>query len=156
MNISLSEIVNEFFASLKSKNIENLKKIYHTQIMYSDPLYGLLHNEDVFKRWQFFCNENKIENIEILDIKEYDHEYAMAHWDCTFYYGITHKKVTLSIKSFFKIENNVITEQSDAYRLSKFISQAYGIKGLLFGWIKFMQHRVKRTALKNLFPHKIN
>ena len=151
MNNSLISIVNLFFASLKSRNIEKMMEIYHSKIIYSDPLYGLLKQEDVIKRWQLLLEENVIEDIQIMDIKEYDDEYAMAHWNCTFYYTITQKKVTLSIKSFFKIENNLIIEQSDAYRLSKFISKAYGIKGLLLGWTKFMQHRVKKTALKKIF-----
>jgi hypothetical protein len=43
-----------------------------------------------------------------------------------------------------------IIEHSDAFRLSTWIGQALGWKGILFGWTGFMKRAVQRNARKNL------
>ncbi|TXH21128.1 MAG: hypothetical protein E6Q95_04460 [Chitinophagaceae bacterium] len=150
VEMQLNSVINHFFDALKQNNEQDLLHYLDTNYVYNDPLYGLLYHNDARKRWKLWIQKNKIENIEIIEITEYDHEYAMVHWKSVFYYQPTNKKVTLFIKFYFKIENNLITEKSDAYKLSVFIKEAYGLKGLLFGWIKFMQHRVRKVAIKDL------
>lgn len=156
VEMQLNNVFDHFFDALKQNNEQDLLQYLDTNYVYNDPLYGLLYHSDARKRWKLWIQENKIKNIEIIEMIAYDHEYAMVHWKCDFYYPPTNKKVQLFIKSYFKIENNLITEQSDAYRLSTFIKAAYGLKGFLFGWIKFMQNRVRKTAIahfKNFIPN---
>jgi len=49
-----------------------------------------------------------------------------------------------------KLKDGIIIEHSDAFRLSKWIGQALGWKGVLFGWTGFMKKAVQKNALKNL------
>ena len=49
-----------------------------------------------------------------------------------------------------KIKNGKIVEHRDAFRLSTWIRQALGWKGILFGWTAFMKKAVQKNARKNL------
>jgi hypothetical protein len=49
-----------------------------------------------------------------------------------------------------KLKDGKIIEHSDAFRLSTWISQALGWKGVLFGWTGFMKRAVQKNARKNL------
>jgi hypothetical protein len=58
--------------------------------------------------------------------------------------------VTNNIKAFMRIKDGKITEHSDAFRLSTWIAQAFGWKGVWFGWTGFMKRKIQNTARKSL------
>ena len=62
----------------------------------------------------------------------------------------TGNKVTNNIKAFMRLKDGKIIEHSDAFRLSTWIAQALGWKGVLFGWTGFMKRGVQNNARRNL------
>ena len=55
-----------------------------------------------------------------------------------------------SLKAFMRLKDGKIIEHSDAFKLSKWASQALGWKGALFGWMGWMQRKIQKGARKSL------
>jgi hypothetical protein len=79
-----------------------------------------------------------------------DEEYATCKWVAKYTFSKTGNKVTNNIKAFMRIKDGKIIEHSDAFRLSTWIGQALGWKGVWFGWTAFMKRAVQNNARKNL------
>ena len=58
--------------------------------------------------------------------------------------------MTNNIKAFMRIKDGKIIEHSDAFRLSTWLDQALGWKGVWFGWTGFMKRAIQNNARKNL------
>ena len=60
------------------------------------------------------------------------------------------RKVVNNIKAFMKLKDGKIIEHSDGFRLSTWAAQAFGRKGVLFGWTGFMRRGIQKNARRNL------
>jgi len=87
-----------------------------------------------------------------------DEEYATCNWIATYTFSKTGRKVVNHIKAFMRLKDGKIIEHSDGFRLSTWIAQAFGWKGIMFGWMGWMKRKVQKTARRNLnsFMGKVN
>jgi hypothetical protein len=49
-----------------------------------------------------------------------------------------------------KLKDGLITEHSDAFKLSKWAAQALGLPGIFLGWTNFMKKKIQKNARKSL------
>ena len=49
-----------------------------------------------------------------------------------------------------KLKDGKIIEHSDAFKLSNWAAQAFGVRGVLLGWTGFMKRKIQQNARKNL------
>lgn len=127
-----------------------MQDCYSEDAVFSDPVFGLLKGNEVGAMWEMLCKNASDFSLTWSDIEILDHEYATCKWVATYRFSETGKKVTNHIKAFVRINDDKITEHSDAFRLSTWIGQALGWKGVLFGWTNFMKRAVQKRARKNL------
>ncbi len=100
--------------------------------------------------WEMLCKNAKDFSLIFSNIELIDEEYATCNWVANYTFSKTGNKVTNNIKAFMRLKDGKIIEHSDAFRLSTWISQALGWKGVLFGWTGFMKRAVQNNARKNL------
>jgi hypothetical protein len=107
--------------------------------------------------WEMLCRNAKDLSagrqgfsLTYSNIQAIDEEYYTCNWTATYTFSGTGRKVINNVKAFMRINNGKIIEHSDAFRLSSWIAQAFGWKGILFGWTGFMKRKVQKTARKNL------
>lgn len=132
-------IVEEFFNAFSVGQVDKMLKLLDENIIYNDPIFGVLNGEEVRDMWMFKCNYLKDFSLTINAIDELDEEYATCNWTAKFFRNQTGHYLTMNIKSYLKIDNGKITEQSDAYKLSDWLAKVYGLKGRLFGWTGVMK-----------------
>jgi len=123
---------------------------YRDNIIFSDPVFGLLREDEVKAMWEMLCKNAKDFSLAYSDIQLLDEEYATCKWTATYTFSKTGRKVTNHIKTYMRIQDGKIIEHSDAFRLSTWIGQALGWKGVLFGWTGFMKRAVQKNARKSL------
>ncbi len=123
---------------------------YSDNVIFNDPVFGLLNAEDAKAMWEMLCKNAKDFSLIYSDIQLLDEEYATCKWTASYTFSKTGRKVVNNIKAHMRIQNEKITEHSDAFRLSTWISQALGWKGVMFGWTGFMKRAVQKNAKKNL------
>ncbi|MBA2498252.1 MAG: DUF4440 domain-containing protein, partial [Chitinophagaceae bacterium] len=69
-----------------------------------------------------------------------------CEWTAHYTFSKTGRPVVNKIKAYIKLQDGKIIEHSDAFRLRDWISQAFGWKGVLFGWTGFMKRAIRNKA----------
>lgn len=123
---------------------------YAEDIVFSDPVFMVLHGDEVRAMWEMLCTNAKDFSLTFSGIELLDEEYATCKWVATYTFSKTGRKVVNKIKAYMKFKDGKIIEHSDAFRLSTWIGQALGWKGVLFGWTGFMKRAVQKNARRNL------
>ncbi|TMI71637.1 MAG: nuclear transport factor 2 family protein [Bacteroidetes bacterium] len=149
--MSLNEdIINRFYSAFQKLDYQTMNDCYSEDIVFSDPVFMILRGDEVRAMWEMLCKNAKDFSLNFSNIELLDEEYATCRWTASYTFSKTGKKVVNKIKAYMKLENGKIIEHSDAFRLSTWIGQALGWKGVLFGWTGFMKRAVQKNARKNL------
>jgi ketosteroid isomerase-like protein len=145
-----TETIERFYTAFARLDARAMNDCYAAEVVFSDPVFMILKNDEVRSMWEMLCKNAKDFKLSFSDIEELDEEYATVRWTATYIFSKTGKKVTNRIKAFMKLKDGAIIEHSDAFRLSTWIGQALGWKGVLFGWTGFMKRAVQKNARKSL------
>jgi ketosteroid isomerase-like protein len=143
-------IVEHFYLSFQKLNHMGMNECYAEEIVFSDPVFLILKDEEVRSMWEMLCVNAKDFSLTFSEIELLDDEYATCRWTASYTFSKTGNKVVNKIKAYMRIKDGKIVEHSDAFRLSTWIGQALGWKGVMFGWTGFMKRTVQRSARKNL------
>lgn len=127
-----------------------MNEYYTDDILFSDPLSGLLQGQQVRDRLKMICRAVKDFHLTIIKTEVIDQEYVTCQWRADYYSIRLRKQITFPIKTFMKIVDGQITEQSEGYNLTQWIGKAYGVKGRLFGWTNFMKRKVQKEYQREL------
>jgi ketosteroid isomerase-like protein len=144
------DIVKRFYSAFQKRDYQTMNDCYSEDIVFSDPVFMVLKGDEVKAMWEMLCKNAKDFSLNFSDIELLDEEYATCRWTASYTFSKTGRKVVNKIKAYMKLQNGQIIEHSDAFRLSTWIGQALGWKGVLFGWTGFMKRAVQRNARKNL------
>jgi ketosteroid isomerase-like protein len=144
------EIIKKFYDSFQKLDHEGMNNCYSEDIVFSDPVFGLLHGDEVRYMWEMLCKNAKDFSLTYSDIVLLDDEYATCKWTARYTFSQTGKKVVNNVKAFMKLKEGKIIEHSDAFRLSTWAAQAFGFKGYWLGWMGWFKRRVQRKAVGSL------
>ena len=144
------QIIERFYTAFQQLDFKTMNDCYREDIIFSDPVFGLLNANKVKAMWEMLCKNAKDFSLTFSNIQAVDEEYYTCNWVASYTFSKTGRKVVNKIKAFMRIKDGKIIEHSDGFRLSTWISQAFGVKGVMLGWTGFMKRKVKSTARKNL------
>ena len=152
------ELIERFYNAFQKLDYKTMQDCYSNGIVFSDPVFGLLQGDEVKAMWEMLCKNAKGFTLTYSDIQSVDEEYATCNWTATYTFSKTGRKVVNHIKAFMRLKDGKIIEHSDGFRLSTWIAQAFGWKGIMFGWMGWMKRKVQKTARRNLnsFMGKVN
>lgn len=145
-----SAVIERFYSAFQKLDAKTMNDCYSDDIIFSDPVFLTLRGDEVRSMWEMLCKNAKDFTLTFSDIELLDEEYATCRWVANYTFSKTGNKVTNHIKAFMRLKDGKITEHSDAFRLSTWIAQALGWKGVLFGWTGFMKRGVQNNARRNL------
>ena len=143
-------LLNRFYSAFQQLDYKTMQDCYSDEVIFNDPVFGLLEGNEAKAMWEMLCRNAKDFSLIYSDIEVLDDEYATCRWIATYTFSRTGKKVANHVKAFVKIKDGKIIEHSDAFRLSTWIAQAFGWKGIMFGWMNFMKRAVQKQARKSL------
>jgi len=145
-----AEAITRFYSAFQKLDHQGMNNCYSDDIVFSDPVFGLLKGDEVKYMWEMLCKNAKDFSLTFRNIQAIDEEYSTCNWTATYTFSQTGRKVVNNIKAFMKLKDGKIIEHSDAFKLSKWASQALGWKGVLFGWTGFLKRKIQKNARKNL------
>lgn len=123
---------------------------YHEDIIFQDPVFGLLRRERAKAMWHMLLsNPNSNLVVEFSDV-EADHRFGSASWRASYLYGKNRNQVVNNIKAEFEFKDGLIWKHTDHFDLYEWCSQALAPTGKWLGWSKFFQFSVQKGALKAL------
>lgn len=144
------QVVERFYTAFQNLDYKTMQESYSEDIIFSDPVFLMLKGDEVKDMWEMLCKNARNFSLSFSDITLLDEEYATCKWVATYDFSKTGRRVVNNVKAYMRIKDGKIIEHSDAFRLSTWLSQALGWKGILFGWTGFMKRKVQKNARKSL------
>lgn len=148
-----TELVEKFYTAFQRLDAAAMNSCYSDDIVFFDPVFGLLRGEEAKCMWQMLCKNAKDFSLTFGNITALDEEYCTCNWVATYTFSATGKKVVNTIKANMRFADGKIIEHSDAFSVHKWSKQAFGTMGMLFGWNSIFQNKIKNTAKKNLLKY---
>lgn len=150
MTPNRDELINKFYSSFQKLDYNGMNSCYSNDIVFFDPVFGLLRGEEVRSMWEMLCKNAKDFSLTFSNIVHLDEEYSTCEWIASYTFSKTGKKVVNKIKANMRFEDGKIAEHSDAFSLHRWSKQAIGFMGWLLGWNRFFQRKIQNAARKNL------
>ncbi len=144
------ELINKFYTAFSKKDYAAMNSCYSDDIVFFDPVFGLLKGNEPKKMWEMLCKNATDFSLTYGNIIKLDDEYSTCDWVATYTFSKTGRKVVNKIRANMKFADGKIIEHSDAFSLHRWSVQALGFSGWLLGWNKFFQQKIKNGATKNL------
>ncbi len=144
------QIVERFYTSFAKLDATAMNNCYSDDIVFFDPVFGLLKNEEAKSMWKMLCKNAKGFSLTHGNIVSLDDEYVTCDWVATYLFSATGKQVVNKVKANMRLQDGKIIEHSDAFSVHKWSKQAFGIIGVLLGWNSIFQNKIKNTTKKNL------
>ena len=147
---SNKQLIETFYTGFQQLNADKMNSCYSEDIVFFDPIFGLLRGEEVKSMWQMLCKNATNFSLTYGNIIELDEEYCTCDWVATYTLSANGKTIVNKIKANMRFENGKIAEHSDAFSVHNWSKQAFGIPGVLFGWNSLFQNKIKNKAKQNL------
>ena len=144
------ELIHRFYQSFQKLDAESMISCYHDDIVFFDPVFGLLEGKAARSMWTMLCGQAKDFSLTYGNIIHLDEEYSTCDWVATYTFSKTGRKVVNRIRANMRFADGKIIEHSDAFSLHKWSSQALGFSGWLLGWNSFFQRKIRNQAKRNL------
>ena len=144
------QMVEKFYTAFQQLDSTSMNNCYSDDIIFFDPVFGLLKGEEAKSMWKMLCKNAKNFSLTFDNIVALDEEYCTCDWVATYTFSATGKTVINKIKANMRFAGDKIIEHSDAFSVHKWSKQAFGVVGILFGWNSLFQNKIKNKAKKNL------
>ena len=140
----------KFYNAFASANAEKMCELYHQDVEFQDPAFGILKGTEVCQMWRMLI-ERSVGNLKIdfSEIKATEY-LGSAKWIANYRFSKTNRKVVNSVASKFHFKDGLIIKHIDDFDIWKWSKQALGFKGLLLGWTGFMQKQIQKQAIASL------
>ena len=145
-----TRFVEKFYTAFQQLDATAMNSCYSDDIIFFDPVFGLLKGEEAKSMWEMLCKNAKDFSLTYDNIIELDEEYCTCDWVATYTFSATGRTVINKIKANMRLVDGKIIEHSDAFSVHKWSKQAFGTIGIMFGWNSFFQNKIKNKAKKNL------
>ncbi len=143
-------LMNGFYTAFQQRDYQKMNSYYSEDIVFFDPVFGLLQGIAVKAMWEMLCKNAKDFSLVFDNVQALDEEYCTCNWTATYTFSKTGRKVVNKIKAHMRMADGKIVEHSDAFSLHKWSVQAIGPMGWLLGWNRFFQNKIKNQAKRSL------
>lgn len=144
-----TELVKTFYAAFQKRDADGMSACYHSDIVFSDPVFGTLREPEVTSMWQMLCARGVGLKIEFGNIHA-DDDTGSAHWEAWYTFSKSKRRVHNIIEAKFVFQNGVISQHIDRFNLWKWSSMALGPLGTFLGWTPFVQAGIRKEARSGL------
>ncbi len=148
MNIN-EEVIQTFYSAFAKRDYITMQSSYADEAVFNDPVFGILHDDQVRTMWQMLCTNAKNFSLQFDSVLA-DDEYGSCCWQATYTFSKTGRKVINKVKAHMRFRDAKIIEHTDEFDLYKWSRQAFGVQGLLLGWSGFMKNKIRYQSLTNL------
>lgn len=140
----------KFYTAFANADASTMCECYHSKIVFRDPIFGLLKDNNVCQMWKMLIKKSKGNiKIEFSNVKVDEH-IGSAQWVATYNFSKTNRKVVNVISAQFHFKDGLIKKHTDDFDIWNWSKQAFGITGSLFGWTGFFQKKIQKQARLSL------
>ncbi len=150
------QVIHRFYQAFQKLDYKTMQDCYRLDVVFSDPVFGLLQNGEPQAMWQMLCTRATDFTLTYGKIKLIDDEYASCEWVATYLFSASKRKIINKITAHVRIVDGKIIEHTDQFNLYRWARQAFGFSGILLGWTSWMQNKIRhnaRASLKNFIKN---
>jgi hypothetical protein len=144
-----AELIKTFYTAFQARNANDMNACYHSEIIFSDPVFRTLHGPEATSMWRMLCERGKDLKISFGDFHADDHN-GSAHWEAWYTFSRSKRRVHNVIEAKFDFQDGVIIRHTDEFNLWKWSSMALGPLGTLLGWTPFVRAGIRKEARSGL------
>ena len=142
-------IIDTFYKAFQQRDYAGMAACYHEDVHFSDPVFQNLRGNQARAMWHMLCERGKDMVITYRDVQA-DATAGQAHWEATYSFSATNRKVHNVIDAVFRFEDGKIISHQDRFGFWRWTRMALGPVGMLLGWSPPVQNKVRATAMKGL------
>lgn len=143
-------LIHQFYQSFQRRDWQSMQACYHPQIEFSDPVFQNLTARQAFAMWHMLTTSASELKITWSKVTA-DETEGQCHWEATYLFSATGKKVRNQIDAHFKFSDGLIIVHEDQFDLWKWSGMALGLSGRLLGWSSYLQAKIRSGAMKSLY-----
>jgi len=138
-------LIARFYAALGRRDADAMIACYAPDVTFSDPVFPSLDAAGAAAMWRMLCARGRDLAVEVSSIGA-DATSGHAHWDATYTYSATGRRVINRIDAQFAFRDGLICRHQDRFDLHRWLRQALGWKGAMLGWLPAVQRKVQAQA----------
>ena len=142
-------LIEKFYTAFQNKDAEAMISCYHDDIIFSDPAFGELKGEDAKSMWRMLCRNASDLKVEFSEISA-SLKKGSVHWEAWYTFSRTGRKVHNVVIAEFDFKDGKIIKHTDSFNLHRWATQAFGLKGRLFGGTNFFKNKLNQQTNKTL------
>jgi hypothetical protein len=139
------KLINVFYTSFQARDWKKMVEAYHPEVTFYDPVFGNLDGPQVRAMWEMLLSGATELDLQFEDVVA-DEGYGSCRWVARYVFTATGRRVVNRAKARFRFEDGAIAEHYDDFSFYRWASQAFGWKGVVFGWTSMLQRAVRRKA----------
>lgn len=156
----MEEVIHTFYTAFNQLDYKTMQSCYHDDIIFEDPVFGVLKGEHANNMWEMLCVSQKGKDFSVkhYNVLSDNINKASAMWEANYYYGKANRKVHNVIKANFEFKDGLIFKHIDAFNLRKWAAQALGTKGRILGGTFYFKRKLRArslTLLRNFEQKKL-
>jgi len=144
-----AHLIERFYSAFQKRDGDGMAACYAPDVKFGDEVFPDLAGDRARGMWKMLCARAQDLKIEFRDVQATDTD-GSAHWDATYTFATTGRKVLNRIDATFKFENGLIKEHRNRFDFYAWARQALGPMGLLLGWTPMIKAKVRKTAAAGL------
>ena len=107
------ELINKFYSAFQKLDHKGMIACYSDDIVFFDPVFGLLRGDEVRAMWEMLCKNAKDFSLTYSNITHLDEEYSTCEWVASYTFSKTGKKVVTALNA-----KAILTENNTAKKLN--------------------------------------
>lgn len=143
------DLITRFYTAFAARDVEAMVACYHSDCMFMDPVFGRLNYDEVCAMWRML-NERGKDLAITFERVEADEGSGSCHWEATYTFAKTGRKVHNKIDAQFGFLEGLILAHRDRFNFYAWTKAALGLPGLLLGWSPLLQNKIRREARRSL------
>lgn len=138
-------LITKFYTAFQQRDAATMSSCYHPDIVFNDPAFVNLRGSEAGAMWKMLCERGK-DLVLTFNQVQADDTTGQAHWEATYTFSKTGRKVHNIIEARFKFQDGLIIEHRDSFNFRRWSAQALGLTGLLLGWTPMLQKKVQQEG----------
>lgn len=143
------QLLERFYRSFSQRDYASMIACYAPTIQFTDEVFTL-SGKAAGAMWHMLCESGADLAVTFRRDIQADETHGTAHWQATYTFSATGRKVHNIIDAEFDFSNGQIIRHRDRFDFWRWSRQALGSTGLLLGWTPFVRRKVQATAARRL------
>lgn len=137
---NMKDVITKFYSAFQQLDAIKMTSLYHKDIVFEDPAFGILKGEQAKAMWHMLCESQKDKNFKIEATNITNNS---ANWEAFYVFSKTGRNVHNKIAATFEFKDGLIIKHTDNFSLHNWAKQAIGFKGWLLGCTNFFKKKLQ-------------